>query len=83
MPIFDCSECGCAENTAMAPWYGLDNDVRCTECKTGEWHKEFDRFVRIECPDCGPVSVSPDLFNHGRAISGISPKCNYRLHFEP
>ncbi len=81
MPIFDCSKCGCAENTAMAPWFGLEEDATCTKCKTGDWHGEFPRFARVTCPECGPVAVIPVIFNHGKASSGVCPKCEYTLNF--
>ena len=35
------------------------------------------------CPDCGPVSVNPDVFNNGIPVSGICPYCKDRLHFAP
>lgn len=81
MGIFDCERCGCAENTAMAPWHGMWGIKLCTLCKTGEWHNEFERFVRTSCPDCGSVDVKPDVFFRLRPISGVCPKCNYRLNF--
>lgn len=35
------------------------------------------------CPDCGPVSINPDVFNNGIPVSGICPYCKDRLHFAP
>lgn len=46
----------------------------------------IDVFSRCElaetvCPDCGPVSVGPDIFDKDVPISGICPKCGDRLYF--
>lgn len=46
MPLFDCVKCGHVENTAMAPWYGMDGIQECSQCHEGAWHGMFERFVR-------------------------------------
>jgi hypothetical protein len=57
MSIFQCTKCGCAENTALSFGYhggifdpqeaknkGLDPDGRyCSVCWDGEWHGKFPR----------------------------------------
>lgn len=48
----------------------------------------IDVFSRCElaytvCPDCGPVSVNPDIFDNGIPIGGVCPYCKDRLHFAP
>lgn len=46
MGLFDCVRCGHAENTAMAPWYGMEKIQECSLCHTGVWHGMFERFIR-------------------------------------
>ncbi len=44
MSIFECSGCGCVENTALAPgWW--DNNKLCSECnpEIGKWHGVFEK----------------------------------------
>lgn len=62
MSIFQCSKCGCAENTALTFGYlarvinppklvalGLDPQGRyCSACYEGEWHGKFpQRFYPV------------------------------------
>jgi hypothetical protein len=46
MPLFNCSQCGVIENTALgAYWNKLrkNEPVLCSECSTGEWHGKFSK----------------------------------------
>jgi transcriptional regulator with XRE-family HTH domain len=37
--------------------------------------------TRIICPECGPVGVEADVFEGGRPVSGLCPRCGDRLYF--
>lgn len=47
MPIFKCSKCGCAENTALGNyWWNVQREGKpplCSECDTGTWHGKFPK----------------------------------------
>lgn len=53
MPLFACSKCGCAENTALgAYWVRSDGKgyheegaapPLCSECASGQWHGNFPK----------------------------------------
>lgn len=49
MPIFQCSKCGCVENTALCNyWWGVVHDKKpplCSECdpEIGKWHGKFEK----------------------------------------
>lgn len=48
MPIFQCSECGCGEDTALCRYWGARMQDRipvCSACdpKIGKWHNQFPR----------------------------------------
>lgn len=47
MPLFQCSQCGCVENTALSDyWWDVQREKqqpRCSECKTGQWHGAFPK----------------------------------------
>lgn len=49
MPLFRCSQCGCAENTACCNYWAdvhyLDQAPRCSACDPalGRWHGRFER----------------------------------------
>lgn len=47
MSLFDCMKCNGVENTAMAPWFGMENIAECSLCHEGTWHGEFERYCRI------------------------------------
>lgn len=40
-----------------------------------------NKLADVECPDCGPVSVTPDVYNAGIPIGGECPYCQDRLYF--
>ncbi len=46
MPLFNCSQCNCVENTACGRYWGRkaeDKPVLCSECSTGTWHHKFPK----------------------------------------
>ena len=53
MPLFECSECGCVENTALGEyWYRHQIEKLpplCSECETGKWHGQFEKQYPHEC----------------------------------
>lgn len=36
----------------------------------------------VRCPDCGKVTVKPDVFSGGRPISAVCHGCGERLYFD-
>lgn len=42
MPLFECEQCHCVENTATGEYWGRDKKL-CSECGTGEWHGIFPK----------------------------------------
>jgi hypothetical protein len=62
MPLFNCSDCGVVENTALgAFWWNRRKGipVQCSQCATGEWHGKFDRAFDVIPPD--PLIDPPRL----------------------
>ncbi len=45
MSLYQCHYCGARENTALAEWFWLGTDKKCSECQTGKWHGEFPKLV--------------------------------------
>lgn len=49
MPLFECSKCGCLDNTAIAGyWWRVNKENKsplCSECnpEIGKWHNEFEK----------------------------------------
>lgn len=46
MPLFNCSQCNCIENTASGAYWGrkmADKPALCSECDTGTWHGLFPK----------------------------------------
>lgn len=46
MPCFECSKCGCIENTATSNYWSRDEAPPfCSECdpKIGKWHQRFEK----------------------------------------
>lgn len=46
MPLFDCSQCGTVDNTALTDYWTRVRDKQpplCSACLTGEWHGVFER----------------------------------------
>lgn len=47
MPLFQCSSCGCLENTGLSEfWVQRDFEKvnpKCSECYTGKWHGQFEK----------------------------------------
>jgi len=46
MPLFECSKCGCVENTALGEYWSSRYDrvaPTCSECANGEWHGRFEK----------------------------------------
>ena len=47
MPIFQCSKCGCVENTALSNYWVTTNkdEALCSECDPliGRWHGSFEK----------------------------------------
>lgn len=44
MPLFECSKCGCVENTALGNFWaklGTRRQPLCSECSFGKWHNGF------------------------------------------
>jgi hypothetical protein len=42
MSLFQCPQCGCCENTALAPWTYPKERI-CSACGEGKWHDVFRR----------------------------------------
>ena len=42
MPLFECEQCHCVENTATGEYWGRQRKL-CSECGTGEWHGIFEK----------------------------------------
>ena len=42
MPLFECEQCHCVENTACGSYWGKDKKL-CSECDAGEWHGLFPK----------------------------------------
>lgn len=53
MPLFECSQCGVVENTALSSesWLAQRDGkpMRCSLCADGKWHGEFPRQTPAEC----------------------------------
>lgn len=52
MPIYQCSACGCAENTATSNYWqtiGTDKPKLCSECdpEIGKWHGMFPKMSAV------------------------------------
>lgn len=52
MPLFRCSRCQCAENTALGDYWvkaGSGQPVLCSECSPliGKWHDRFPRELAV------------------------------------
>jgi hypothetical protein len=48
MSLYQCTRCGCCENTALGFYHMANyksNPPLCSECKTGEWHGKFEKVV--------------------------------------
>lgn len=47
MPLFQCQQCGCVENTATSHyWWRTHREKKppiCSECEEGEWHGLFPK----------------------------------------
>ena len=46
MSLYQCTECGCRENTACGYYWEANykkEPVLCSECHTGEWHGHFPK----------------------------------------
>lgn len=51
MPLFKCSGCGAAENTALGDYwipFSEDRAPKCSECATGTWHGRFPKRTPTE-----------------------------------
>ena len=44
MPLFECDKCHCVENTACTMHYWGHPTKLCSECDTGTWHGQFDKW---------------------------------------
>lgn len=46
MPLFECTQCHCVENTALGEYWWRkykDMPVICSECGKGKWHGKFPK----------------------------------------
>lgn len=45
MPLFVCEKCNTIDNTACGGnyWYHPDEQIKCCECHTGQWHNRFPK----------------------------------------
>lgn len=80
MPLFECSKCGTADNTAMGNFWSFHMESKpalCCECdpEIGKWHDAFPKKpakeVRAEeartSPDAGWVTWKGDSYQFERA----------------
>lgn len=78
MPLFECDQCHCVENTALGnywmPHAYKDGPVQCSECETGKWHGKFDKK-----PAAGMlIDQSGHLWSQGEIDAGHLPK-HYKI----
>ena len=43
MPLFECTKCGCVENTATGDYWTRPDAPLCSECSDGLWHDRFPK----------------------------------------
>lgn len=57
MPLFECSQCGAVDNTAISGYWeqqfdamqsGSEFKPKCSECHTGQWHGEFPKQLNAD-----------------------------------
>lgn len=75
MPLFQCTQCGAIENTALGEWWGRTqrDRARCSECATGTWHMRFEKrnaFVMGYLTD-GRFIYSPQEVTWRGGLSGL------------
>jgi hypothetical protein len=54
VPLFNCSQCGVIENTALGHYWwhrAKGKPVLCSECGEGEWHGQFDKCFDVLPPE--------------------------------
>lgn len=77
MPLFECEECHCVENTATGRYWGQKHKalpVLCSECHTGEWHGRFPKQ-----PAAGMlIDQDGHLWSKGQVDAGVLPK-HYKI----
>lgn len=70
MPIFECSQCKCIENTATSNyWWDVAQEKKpalCSECDPaiGKWHGEFEKRLVADFPN---LKADADGFLQGDA----------------
>ena len=64
MPLFNCSRCGCLENSALTSksWSNPPDKMLCSECDTGKWHGKFKK----ETPE--EAGYEPEPGNYARVF---------------
>ena len=70
MPLFECSQCGCVENTAVGNFWSSRNKPTCSECAFGKWHGKFKK----ESAAGYHVDTDGYLWSENEVSSGKLPK---------
>ena len=80
MPLFQCSRCGCVENTAVSNYWAQVYMYRqkplCVECKSGKWHDLFpkeDAAATGYCLGADGFLYGPEENPHHTTIVGPVP----------
>lgn len=77
MPIFECEQCHCVDNTALTSfWWDVFQENKaalCSQCdpNRGQWHYEFPRMSAEEyIAKCGPGSIKfPAGFDRAKGLN--------------
>lgn len=81
MPLFQCSNCGCIENTALSDyWWRTECEklpALCSECESGKWHGEFAKKSAVELRynigEDGFIYPPSSTPSHTKIIGPVSP----------
>jgi hypothetical protein len=77
MPIFECSKCHCAENTAVGDYWvrhSKGKPVLCSECSTGKWHGHFEKRSAVGML----IDQAGGLWTRGQVDGGVFPE-HYKI----
>ena len=77
VPLFQCSKCGCVENTAVGNYWvpkSKGQPVTCSECHTGKWHGSFPKKAATGML----IDQSGHLWSKEQVESGSLPR-HYRI----
>ena len=47
MAMYQCSICGCVENTSYSNYWNNPHAKLCSECELGKWHGQFNKVLAI------------------------------------